>query len=142
MSSATLFSIIESPLHPDFSEVYQHAGIQEVKLRSTRKAISELKKQTPDYVVAEFFYGYGNNYAGVNISNLDVFLYSLQRYAPQARVIVMVDKSERQYVDKLQELFSLHAILQHPVSDAEIEAVLNATWPVSRPTGLPGNSAD
>ncbi|MBT8438161.1 MAG: hypothetical protein KJO91_00425, partial [Gammaproteobacteria bacterium] len=88
MSSATLFSIIESPLHPDFSEVYKRSGIQEVKLRSTRKAISELKKQTPDYVVAEFFYGYGNNYAGVNISNLDVFLYSLQRYAPQARVIV------------------------------------------------------
>lgn len=127
MSSATLFSIIESPLHPDFSEVYTRAGIQEVKLRSTRKAISELKKHAPDYVVAEFFYGYGNNYAGVNISNLDVFLYSLQRYAPQARVIVMVDKSERQYVDKLQELFSLHAILQHPVSGADIEAVLNVT---------------
>ena len=127
MSSATLFSIIESPLHPDFSEVYRRSGIREVKLGSTRKAISELKKQTPDYVVAEFFYGYGNNYAGVNISNLDVFLYSLQRYAPQARVVVMVDKSERQYVDKLQELFSLHAILQHPVSGAEIEAVLNAT---------------
>ena len=125
MSSATLFSIIESPLHPDFSEVYQHAGIQEVKLRSTRKAISELKKQMPDFVVAEFFYGYGNNYAGVNISNLDVFLYSLQRYAPQARVIVMVDKSERQYVDKLQELFSLHAILQHPVSEAQIEKFLS-----------------
>ena len=127
MSSATLFSIIESPLHPDFSEVYRRSGIQEVKLHSIRKAISELKKHAPDYIVAEFFYGYGNNYAGVNISNLDVFLYSLQRYAPQARVIVMVDKSERQYVDKLQELFSLHAILLHPVSGAEIEAVLNAT---------------
>jgi len=125
MSSTTLFSIIESPLHPDFSEIYQRAGIQEVKLRSTRKAISELKKQTPDYIVAEFFYGYGNNYAGVNISNLDVFLYSLQRYAPQARVIVMVDKSERQYVDKLQELFSLHAILQHPVNKAQIEKILS-----------------
>ena len=127
MSTATLFSIIESPMHPDFSGIYQRAGIQEIKLRSTRKAISELKKQMPDYVVAEFFYGYGNNYAGVNISNLDVFLYSLQRYAPQAQVIVMVDKSERQYVDKLQELFSLHAVLQHPVSGTDIEKVLSNT---------------
>jgi len=125
MSSAILFSIIESPLHPDFSDVYKRVGIQEIKLRSIRKAINELKKQAPDYVVAEFFYGYGNNYAGVNISNLDVFLYSLQRYAPQARVIVMVDKSERNYVDKLQELFSLHAILQHPVSGTAIEQVLS-----------------
>lgn len=112
-------------MHPDFSEVYKHAGVQEIKLHSTRKAISELKKHTPDYVVAEFFYGFGNNYAGVNISNLDVFLYSLQRYAPQARVIVMVDKAERQYVDKLQELFSLHAILQHPVRGAQIEKLLS-----------------
>jgi len=125
MSTATLFSIIESPMHPDFSSVYNRAKIQEIKFSSMRKAISKLKKQQPDYVVAEFFYGYGNNYAGVNISNLDVFLYSLQRYAPQARVIVMVDKSEQQYVDKLQELFSLHAVLQHPVSGALIEKVLN-----------------
>jgi len=125
--SATLFSIIESPMHPDFSAVYQRANIQELRFNSMRKAINELKKQQPDYVVAEFFYGYGNNYAGVNISNLDVFLYSLQRYAPQARVIVMVDKSERQYVDKLNEIFSLHAVLQHPVSNAQLEALLGNT---------------
>jgi hypothetical protein len=124
MSNATLFSIIESPMHPDFSSVYQHTNIQELKFRSMRKAITELKKQQPDYVVAEFFYGYGNNYAGVNISNLDVFLYSLQRYAPQARVIVMVDKSERQYVDKLNEMFPLYAVLQHPVSKVDIENLL------------------
>ncbi len=124
MSSSTLFSIIESPMHPDFSEVYRSLGIQEVKLRSIRKAITELKKQTPAYVVAEFFYGYGNNYAGVNLSNLDVFLYSLQRYAPGARLIIMVDKSERQYVDKLREIFTLHAILQHPVSNTEIKQAL------------------
>lgn len=114
-------------MHPDFSDVYKHAGIQEVRLTSIRKAINALKKQTPDYIVAEFFYGYGNNYAGVNISNLDVFLYSLQRYAPHARIIVMVDKSELQYVAKLQELFSLHAVLQYPVSGTEIEKVLSDT---------------
>jgi hypothetical protein len=124
MSAATLFSIIESPMHPDFSGVYQRANIKELRFSSMRKAINELKKQPPDYVVAEFFYGYGNNYAGVNISNLDVFLYSLQRYAPQARVIVMVDKSEHQYVDKLNEIFLLHAVLQHPVSKAQLETLL------------------
>ena len=125
MSSATLFSIIESPMHRDYSDVYKRMGIQEIKLRSMRKAISELKKQPPDYVVAEFFYGYGNNYAGVNLSNLDVLLHSLQRYAPHARVVIMVDKSERKHVDKLEELFSLHAVLQQPVSKAEIEKSLS-----------------
>jgi hypothetical protein len=126
MSSATLFSIIESPMHPDFSSAYQRANIQEIKFNSMRKAITALKKQQPDYVVAEFFYGYGNNYAGVNISNLDVFLYSLQRYAPQARVIVMVDKFERQYVDKLNEIFTLYAVLPHPVNKTKLESLLSA----------------
>lgn len=126
MSSATLFSIIESPMHPDFSSVYQRANIQEIKFNSMRKAITALKTRQPDYVVAEFFYGYGNNYAGVNISNLDVFLYSLQRYAPQARVIVMVDKSERQYVDKLNEIFTLYAVLPYPVDKTKLESLLSA----------------
>ena len=86
-----------------------------------RKAISALKDDTPDYVVAEFFYGYGNNYAGVNVSNLDVFLYSLQKYAPDARVVVLVDRRERQFVDKLSALFPLYAVLQHPVREQDIE---------------------
>ncbi len=124
MQKSSLFSIIESPLHPDFSPVYKQCGIDESRFSSMRKALSVLKKKTPDFVVAEFFYGYGNNYAGVNISNLDVLLYSLQKYAPEAKVIVMVDKNERQYVDKLDEIFPLSKILQFPVHSADIEKLL------------------
>ena len=121
MSARTLFSIVESPAHPDFSRLYKRLEIREVRLASMRKAISALKDDTPDYVVAEFFYGYGNNYAGVNVSNLDVFLYSLQKYAPDARVVVLVDRRERQFVDKLSALFPLYAVLQHPVREQDIE---------------------
>ena len=116
MSQKVVFSIIESPLHPNFSNLYQSLNIQNIQFNSMRKALSQLKKQQPDFVVAEFFYGYGNNYAGVNVSNLDVFLCSLQKYAPEAKVIAMVEKSEREHVAKLTELFTLHAVLQHPVS--------------------------
>jgi hypothetical protein len=121
MSTRTLFSIVESPAHPDFSRLYQQLDIREVRLASLRKAISALKNDTPDYVVAEFFYGYGNNYAGVNVSNLEVFLYSLQKYAPDARMIVLVDRRERQYVEKLSALFSLHAVLTQPVREQDME---------------------
>lgn len=126
MSQRTLFSIIESPTHPDLSTIYNRHDITEVRLTSTRKAISALKDQQPDFVVAEFFYGYGNNYAGVNISNLDVFLFSLQKYAPKARIIVLVDKSERHYVDKLSDILPLHAVFTHPVSTQDIEAALQS----------------
>lgn len=90
-----------------------------------RKALATMKNQPFDFVVAEFFYGYGSNYAGVNISNLDVMLYSLQKYSPDTRVIVLVDKSEYEYVDKLNEIFPIYAVLQYPVSEADIKQILD-----------------
>jgi len=81
-------------------------------------------------VVAEFFYGYGNSYAGANLGNLDVFLSSLQKYAPRAQAIVMVDKQERQYAERLAERlaerYPLHAVLVQPVTAADVEALLLA----------------
>ena len=124
MNQKVVFSIIESPLHPDFTRLYHSLNIENVQFNSMRKALSHLKKQKPDFVVAEFFYGYGNNYAGVNVSNLDVFLCSLQKYAPEAKVIVMVEKEERKHVSKLAELFTLHAVLQHPVSSEKMSECL------------------
>ncbi len=126
MPKRTLLSIVESLTHPNLSALYRRAGITEIKVTSMRKAISRLKTTQPDLVVAEFFYGYGNNYAGVNLSNLDVFLYSLQKYAPDARVIVLVEKGELEYVDRLGELFSLYAVLQQPVTEQGIAPLLEA----------------
>ena len=120
----TLFSIIESSGHPNASELYESLGIKETKITSMRKAIAALKKQQPDYIVAEFFYGYGNNYAGVNISNLDVLLYSLQKYSEHTRVIVLVDKSEFKYVDKLNEIIKLHDILKYPINKKQLQKSL------------------
>ena len=119
-----IFSIIESPSHPAFTSLYQRLGFAEQRFTAMRKAISALKKSKPDVVVAEFFYGFGNNYAGVNVSNLDVFLHSLQKYAPEAKVIVLVSKEERQHVDKLAALFTLHQVLIQPVSQADMQQVL------------------
>ena len=126
MSAKTLFSIIESPAHPNFSDLYRQLDIEENKITSMRKAISTLKKQQPDFIVAEFFYGYGNNYAGVNISNLDVLLYSLQKYSAHSKVIVVVDKNEYQYVDKLNNIIKLHSTLKNPVSKKQILESLSA----------------
>ncbi|HHO68720.1 MAG TPA: hypothetical protein ENK12_06785 [Gammaproteobacteria bacterium] len=120
----TLVSIIESPAHPNLSALYRRLDLDEVKPRSVRDAIKGLKKNPPDYVVADFLYGYGNNYAGVNLCNLDVFLASLQKYAPHARVLVLVSRDEEPYARQLAELFPVHAILVYPVTEAQIEAAL------------------
>ena len=124
MSQKVVFSIILSPLHPNLVNLYHSLNIENVQFNSMRKAISHLKKQKPDYVVADFLFGYGSNYAGVNVSNLDVFLHSLQKYAPEAKVIVMVEKEEKKHIAKLEALFTLHGVLQYPVSPKTMTDVL------------------
>ncbi len=120
----TLFSIIESPGHPRLGALYRRLGLTEVRLASQRKAIQALKRQTPDWVVAEFFYGFGNNYAGANVSNLDVFLAAKQKQAPETRVIVLTAKDQARYVPLLAERFPLHAMLTQPVREADLEPIL------------------
>jgi hypothetical protein len=124
MRERTLLSIIESPTHPNFSNLYAELGFEQLRAESMRKAISMLRKRSPDYVVAEFFYGYGNNYAGVNLSNLDVMLASLPKYAPEAKVILFATRDEMHYVDKLRELFPVHAVLQQPAQAQQMQDLL------------------
>jgi len=119
-----IFSIIESPTHPFLTPLYNKLGIDELCFKHMRKLISKIKKVQPDYIAAEFFYGYGNNYAGINISNLDVMLYSLQRYSPDTKVIIFVDKNERQYVDKLNDILPLYAVLTRPVKNIDLIPLL------------------
>ncbi|MDX1344904.1 MAG: hypothetical protein R3179_03320 [Sedimenticolaceae bacterium] len=124
MRERTLLSVIESPTHPNFGQLYSELGFEHWRVDSMRKAISQLRKRAPDFIVAEFFYGYGNNYAGVNLSNLDVLLASLPKYAPQALVILLAAREEMQYVDKLRELFPVHAVLQQPVQVQQMRELL------------------
>lgn len=124
MPGRILLSVIESPTHPNFSQLYAELGLEQLRADSMRKAISQLRKKVPHFIVAEFFYGYGNNYAGVNLSNLDVMLASLPKYAPQARVILLAARDEMPYVGKLRELFPVHAVLQQPASLEEMRDLL------------------
>ena len=125
MPRSLLYDIIESPAHPDLSTLSTTLGVERLAFTSQRKAISQLKRRPPDLVIADFFYGYGNNYAGANVSNLDVLLRSLQRFAPEARVVVLADRQEIQHVPRLAELFELHAVLALPVDLEQLKAALS-----------------
>lgn len=120
----TLFSLIESPFPPDFNALYRTLGIEAQRFDSARNLHRALQKQTPDFFVGEFVYGWGNNYAGANVSNLDVTIRTLQRFAPQAKIIVLMQPSEAPHIDKLLALFPIHAVLTYPVSDSAMRAAL------------------
>jgi hypothetical protein len=121
MTAGLLYDIVESPGHPDLVGLCEKLRYQRLAFPNQRKAIAELRRQPPEVVAADFFYGYGNNYAGANVSNLDVLLRSLQRFAPEARVIVFADRTEFPHTSKLADLFQLHAILALPVAPTDLE---------------------
>lgn len=116
-----LLSVTETPLHADFSTLYAAKGYAHTRVSSMRKAINHVKKNPVDLVVAEFLYGYGNDYAGVTVSNVDVLLYSLQRYCPAAQIILLVDKSEQKFIAKLPTVVKVKTVLVHPVRAGDIE---------------------
>jgi len=124
MPMLTILSIIESPTHPKLSSLFANMGAREIKVNSTRNAMKALKTYQPDFIVAEFFYGYGNNYAGVNVSNLDVLLSSLPKYSPNTKTIVFVEKEEAQYIEKLHALYPLHGAFLHNTPEYAIEESL------------------
>ena len=123
----TLFSLIESPFPPDFSALYQRLGIEAQRFDTARNLHRALQKQPPDFFVGEFVYGWGNNYAGANVSNLDVTIRTLQRFAPQAKVIVFMHPREADHIGKLLELFPVHAVLTYPVTEQAMEGALKVT---------------
>ena len=124
MARKKILSIIESPTHPRLSALYERLGMQEFQVNTMRNAMKVLKKEQPDFIVAEFFYGYGNNYAGVNVSNLDTLLSSLPKYSPDTRTIVFVQKNEMEHVEKLHKIYPLHAAFLYKTPEYAIEEVL------------------
>jgi len=131
-----LYTLIESTTFLQFPELYKSLSIQETRFQAARQLNKAIAKTAPDIVLAEFFYGFGNNYAGINISNLDVSLHALQRHAPQAKIMVLVDKADRPYVPKLEALFKIDVILTLPVTASDIKTAINGLYKKSPGRGF------
>jgi hypothetical protein len=119
-----ILSIKETPRFPKTTELLTSLGLVEDEVNSIRKANAYIKTKCPDIILSEFFYGYGNNYSGVHISNLDMLFVTLQKYQCSAKVVTFVDKSEQQYINKLIDLFPLAHYFVYPVQLSQIEDYL------------------
>lgn len=125
MSKNIIFSIIESPMHPKLSSLYDELGYEEIQFHSMRKAMSGLKNYQPDVIIAEFFYKYSTNYSSNHISNLDSLLTTLYKYPDyHAKIILMVSKKELEYVSQLEEHYKIDHILVQPVSEEYVRDLL------------------
>ena len=121
----TLYTLPASPFAPHFPALYQELGIVAERFDSARNLHRALKQQVPDFFVGEFVYGWANNYAGTNVSNLDVTLRTLQAFAPKAKIIIVMQPSETAHIDKLLALFPVHAVLTYPITEAQMRTALH-----------------
>jgi hypothetical protein len=121
-----LYILVNSPLACQFPDLYRELGIEAVRFASARNLHRALKERRPDYFVGEFVYGWSNNYAGANVSNLDVTLRTLEAVAPMAKIIIVMQPSERAHVDKLLELFSVHAVLTYPIDEKQMRMAMQS----------------
>lgn len=120
----TLFVLIQSPLPSDFLSLCDELGIAAQRFDSARNLHRALQKQAPDFFMGEFIYGWGNDYAGATVSNLDVTLRTLQCVAPQAKIIVLMQAREEPHIDKLLALFPVQAMLTFPIDSDTLRATL------------------
>jgi len=112
-----IFSLVESPSHPNFSQLFVDNDYDEKVFFSVRKIINALKKQKPDIVIVKFHYLYVSDYASNHISNVDSLLASLQKYRDyQPKFIFFTSKKDQQFIKRLTDHYegfssSVHALV-------------------------------
>ena len=124
-----LLAIIELGGYPNFNALYRRLGLEVELVSSQRKAQAALKRQLPDLIVAE--YNFQSDFRD-RTSNLETLMARLQRH-PEVRVIAFYHPDHRHKLDSLLERFPLFATVPLPVSEAEMQAVLEPALETARP---------
>ncbi len=120
----TLYTLSVSPFALQFLDIFQELDIVVTHFDSARNLHRALKAQKPDIFIGEFFYAWGNDYAGNTLSNLDVTLRTLQAVAPAAKRIVVMQATEAAHIDKLLAVFPVHATLILPCTADTLRSAL------------------
>jgi len=122
MKNSLCLSIIEMGGYPNFAPLYQRFDFQTETLFNMRKAQSWLKKNQPILVVAEFHFDPDMR---DRMSTLESLLASLQRYAPNARVITFIEKEFHPRFMAVQTRYPhLIAAVEYPINEDKLKLVL------------------
>ena len=118
-----LLSVNELAGFPDFTGLYEQHGYRVTTARTLRKALSLIKKLTPDVIVAEFVYAptYGSQ-----LSNFESLLASAQAHAPDTAFIALVHQNDVHHFDKVKQKFHRCLPLLYPVTHRDMDHCLQS----------------
>ena len=119
-----LLSIIELGGYPNFAPLYRELGYEVAIETRMRKAISFLKRRTPDVIVAEF--NFQSDFRD-RTSSLESLLAVVQRM-PEVRVIVFYENEYLLQFEALRARLPVHHALAFPVDEARVRACLLAAY--------------
>lgn len=121
MHDRELLALVELGGYPNFIPLYQSLGYRVEMVNSVRKAQAWLKKHRPEVVVAELYVD--PNFRD-RLSNLESLLASLQRYVPDARVLVFHDKHYQDRLEQVSRRYPIHAAFSFPIDESSLADIL------------------
>ena len=116
-----LMAIVELGGYPDFSNIYEQESFQVIQLRSVRKAIQSLKRESPQIIVAEF--NFQSDFRD-RTSSLESLLAVVERI-PDCRVVVFYEEEYEHQLARLQQQYKLHACLSYPIDVEKLRSAIN-----------------
>ena len=121
-SKKTLLAVVEQGGYPDFTALYEASGYQVEMVKSPRKAISFLKKNSVELLVAEF--NFQTDFRD-RTSSLESVMASVQQH-PDIKVVIFIDKINAQHFEKVSSRFAIHRVLSFPIDEEQLQqAVTN-----------------
>ena len=122
MSSQQLLSVIELGGYPEATHGYKEFAYRVTQEYNTRKAISYLKKNQVDVIVAEF--NYQHTFRD-RLSNLESLIAAAQKIE-DVKFIVLYEKEFEDYLDKIRQQFNFNIELIFPITAEKMRAALTS----------------
>jgi DNA integrity scanning protein DisA with diadenylate cyclase activity len=120
MAHKKLLSVIELGGYPEATHVYKEFPYQVTQEYNTRKAISYLKKNHVDVIVAEF--NYQHTFRD-RLSNLESLIAAAQKIE-RVKFIVLYEKEYEHYLDKIRQQFTFNIELVFPITAEKMRTAL------------------
>jgi DNA-binding NtrC family response regulator len=119
----TILFIIDQGGYPaqHIAQDLQRDGYTVAVVHSMRKALTHLKSDTPDVIVAEFNY---TTHFRDRVSNLEPLFATLQRTNPGAHIITLLDAEHQVHLDKLRFKEISFETLTYPLDMTTLKATI------------------
>jgi DNA-binding NtrC family response regulator len=118
-----LLAVIEQGGYPDFTPIYKSMGYSVVTVTTPRKAISYLKKNKVDMMIAEF--NYQTDFRD-RTSSLESIMASTQHQST-IHVIILLDKNNSKRFLSISSRFTIHQTLIFPFNETQLKAAINSS---------------